>query len=169
LRKNDRSLIRATTTIAVILIGILCSALGRAEAEFRQSSETFEKAIRNNSTHTYVVLATIVDDLTGESHTQCIAAPFLLGAIHREYDLSHDAASIEKAIRIALANPTHEFHFSKQAAIDNIPLSGKETGSHLENQRKYQLRLQEACVLIRQEESVFLADITGKVSIDRSK
>ena len=68
MRKNDRSLIRATTTIALILIDILCSALGRAEAEFRQSSETFEKAIRNNSTHTYVVLATIVDDLTGEPH-----------------------------------------------------------------------------------------------------
>jgi hypothetical protein len=163
LRENDRSLIRSAAVI-VFFIGALFVSQGRAyaEADFVQSATTFEKAIRNRSTHTYVIFATIVDDRTGEAHSACIPAPLFLGAIHREYDLKYDAPSIEKAIEIALANPTREFHFSKQAAIDNIPLPGKETPTHLER------RLREACVLVRQGESVFLADITGQVGVDRT-
>jgi len=76
---------------------------------------------------------------------------------------------MEKAVQIALANPSREFHFSKQAAIDNIPLSGKEKGDHLEDRRQYQRRLQQACVLVRGGNLVFLADITGQISVDRTK
>ena len=137
--------------------------------EFHQSSAIFEKAIRNKSTHSFIVFATIVNDMTGEIHTQCIPAFLLLGAIHREYDLSYDTASIEKAIKIALENPNREFHFSKQAAINNIPLSGNETENHLQDQLQFQLRLKEACALIREGKSVFLADLTGQVSVDRTK
>lgn len=162
---------RYAAAIATVLAGMFFFALDRGYAEdnFRQSSETFEKAIRNMSTHAYVVFATIVNDVTGESHTQCVPAPLLLGAIHREYDLSYDAASIETAIKIALENPTREFHFSKQAAIDNVPLSGKETEPYLKNQLLRQLRLKQACDLVKGGNSVFLADLTGQASIDRTR
>jgi hypothetical protein len=140
--QNHRSLIRTAGAITVFLISTFVDlSRGYAQADFVQPSETFEKAIRNKSMHRFVVYATIVNDVTGEIRTQCIPASLLLGAIHKEYDLSHDAASIEKTIKIALENPTREFHFSKQAAIDNIPLSGKETENHLQDQLQFQLRL----------------------------
>lgn len=171
LRQNDQSPIRTIAAIIVFFIGSLFAGLGRgyAEAGFVQPAEIFERAIRNTSTNTYVVFVTIVNDRTGEAHSACIAAPLLLGAIHREYDLKYDASSIEKAIEIALANPSRQFHFSKQVAIDNIPMPGKETGMYLQNQLRYQFRLREACVLVRQGKSVFLADLTGQVSLDHTK
>jgi hypothetical protein len=39
---------------------------GRVEPEFVQPQANFEKAIRNESTMTYIVFATVVNDRTGE-------------------------------------------------------------------------------------------------------
>jgi hypothetical protein len=193
LRRNDQSLFRTIVAFTAFLVGPLFVSFDRGHAEDgvvqspekyekaihhsldRERAETelarlsFEKAIRIQSTHTYVVFVTIVNDNTGEKHSACIAARLLLGAIHKEYDLKYDASSMEKVIQIALANPSREFHFSKQAAIDNMPLPGKEKGGHLEDQRQYQRRLQQACALVREGNLVFLADITGQVSIDRTR
>jgi hypothetical protein len=175
LRQCVQRLIRAIATTA-FLIGALFVNFGRGyAADFFQPSEIFEKAIRNRSTHAYIIFATIINERTGETRSECIAASLLRGAIHKEYDLKYDAPSIEKAIEIALANQTREFHFSKQAATDNIPLSLPEnTIDNLplperEARRHLQLRLKEACVLVRQGKSVFLADMTGQVSVDRTK
>jgi hypothetical protein len=175
LRQSDQRLIRAIAATA-FLIGALFVNFGRGyAADFFQPSEIFEKAIRNRSTHTYIIFATIINDRTGETHSACIAAPLLRGAIHREFDLKYDAPSMEKVVEIALANQTREFHFSKQAAIDNIPLPLPENVidnlplPEKEIRRHLQLRLREACVLVRQGKSVFLADLTGQVSVDQTK
>jgi hypothetical protein len=102
---------------------------------------------------------TIVNNNSGEAHTECLPAPFLLGAIHKEYDLSYDAGSIEKVIQIALANPSRVFHFSKQAAIDNVPSFTKDA-------KVFRLRYQEACALVGEGKSVFLSDRSGQVRVD---
>jgi hypothetical protein len=105
----------------------------------------------------YIIFATVVNDQTGETRSDCMQAPFLLGAIHREYDLKYDAPSRDKAIQIVLANPSRVFHFSNQAAIDKLP--------SLTEQRNQQFN-REACALVRQGKSVFLMDATGSVAVN---
>jgi hypothetical protein len=140
------------TFFAVTLI-VFASAL-HAEPEFVQSQANFEKATRNRSTVTYIVFVTVVNDITGEAQTECMSAHLLLGAIHREYNLDYDASSIEKAIQIALANSSRIFHFSKQAAIDNIP-------------SKRQIKdYQEACPLVKQGKSTYFTDHGWQVRVD---
>jgi hypothetical protein len=135
--------IRAVYFVSVFLSGALfvLASIVHAETEFVQSQENFEKAIRDRSTSLYFILATVVNDNTGEAHTECFPASFLLGAIHKEYDLNYDAGSIEKAIQIALANSSRVFHFSKQTSIDNVPSFTKDA-------KVFRLRYQEACALV---------------------
>jgi hypothetical protein len=102
----------------VCLAAILPIAAGAAEPV--QDQAHFESAIRNASTAPSFVLVTIVDDRTGEPRTGCVQAPFLLGAIHMEQDLPYDLPSIDRGLSIALSNPNHVFHFSKEKALDNV-------------------------------------------------
>jgi hypothetical protein len=154
-------LIRAVTFVSVFLSGALfvLAGLVHAEPEFVQSQANFEKAIRDKSTSLYLIFVTVVNDDSGEVHTECFPAPFLLGAIRKEYDLNYDAGSIEKAIQIAFANPSRVFHFSKQAAIDNVPSFTKDANV-------FRLRYQEACALVKEGKSVFLSDRGGQVRVD---
>jgi hypothetical protein len=159
LRGADHGSIRSISLTASFFAGVLIvfMSLVHAETEFVQSQLNFEKAIRNTST--YVIIATIVNDSTGEMHTECVSASFLLGAIHKEYDLGYDDPSIEKVIQIVLANPSHVFHFSKEAAIDNIP-------SFTKHAELFRSQYQDACDLVRQGKSVFLRDRDGGVRVD---
>jgi hypothetical protein len=134
--------------VAAILAVLALASDGRADTEFVQSRENFEKAIRNRSTNTYVVYVTVVNENTGETHTGCLPANLFRGAIHRENDLDYSASSSERAIQIALENSARVFHFSKQAAIDNLPLESNR-----------QQRYREACILVKQGKSVFFTDI----------
>ena len=68
------------------------------------------------------VLVTVVDARTESAQTICTDANFLVGAIHLEYVLGYDEAGQMKAFEIALSNQTHEFHFSKQETLNNIPI-----------------------------------------------
>lgn len=89
-----------------------------------QDQQRFQAAILDHSTAPFFVLVTIVDDRTGQSRTGCLAAPFLLGAIERELDLPSGLDMSDRSVQIALGNPDHVFHFSKQAALDNVATSG---------------------------------------------
>jgi hypothetical protein len=91
-----------------------------------QSQQRFEQAIRYTSTAPFFVLITVVDDRTGVARAVCTTANLFLGAIHREYGLSFDTASITKAIEIALASPDHVFHFSKREVLDHIASYSEE-------------------------------------------
>jgi hypothetical protein len=86
-----------------------------------QSQRQFEEAIRDQLNSPFFVVVTIVDDRTGLARNTCITANLFRGAIHREYGLAYDRASLEKVTEIALSSPDHVFHFSKQEALDNLP------------------------------------------------
>jgi TonB family protein len=124
---------------------------GDAAAQARQSQAAFETAIRDTSTSPYVVLITVVDDRTGEVSTGCNTANLLLGAIYLEkwgsFDSSQAAARHEEVKRIALENTSHTFHFSNQAALNNV----------------LPFRFAEACVAIERGTRARIADRTGQI------
>jgi hypothetical protein len=159
LRCDGNRSIGSIALIAAFSVGVLSifASGGHAESEFIQSQENFEKAMRDRSTSPHVILVTVVNDNTGEAHTECFPAPFLLGAIHREYDLNYDAGSIEKAMQMVLANSSRTFHFSKQSAIENLPPF---------REGEIKARYHEACALVREGKSVFLSDRGGQVRVD---
>jgi hypothetical protein len=154
--------VAAALTVAIAAAALVAPAGdGHAEPEFVQPRAIFEKAVRNTSTQTYVAFATVVNDRTGESRTECMAANLLMGAIHREYDLDYSVSSQEKAIQIALQTSPRVFHFAKQAAIDNLPSLGDGPSA-----KRWRDKYQKTCPLVREGRSVFLADLTGQVGID---
>jgi hypothetical protein len=82
--------------------------------------DLFIRAIRNESTAPNYVLITVVDDKIKKHRVACIEAPFLLGAIHTERNLSYDKENIKRAIDIALNQKDLTFHFSNPKALKNI-------------------------------------------------
>jgi len=144
------------TSTAIFLIALLFAGNVRADSEFVQPQAVFEKAIRNTSTNKYIVYVTAVDDNTGERTSGCVEAALLRTAILWENDLGSGPSSLKRAIQIALDNPSHVFHFSKRAAIHNVPLD------EIAQQQKFR----DACVLVKQGRSVFLADLTAEVLVD---
>lgn len=93
-----------------------------------QAQPAFEMAIRDESSSPFIILLTVVDDRTGEARTGCTNANFLLGAIYLEKWGSFDRTTTpetlarhEEVEKIAIENRSHIFHFSSQAALDNIP------------------------------------------------
>jgi hypothetical protein len=93
------------------------------------------------------VLITVVDGNTGQASTGCTLAPFLLGAIHREYGFAYDMDSIAKAVDIALHSPDHRYVFKKPEALANVRFNEWESS--------------QACKIIRSGSPAFMADITG--------
>jgi hypothetical protein len=152
----------AAWTVALVTALFAAAKDGRAESEFIQPQAVFEKAIRNMSTSTYVVFATVVNEKTGEAHTECMPSNLLMGAIHKEYDLDHSVASREKAIQIALQNSHRIFHFSKQAAIDNIPTFDDSSAG-----KRRRDDYQNACPLVREGKSVFFTDRGWQIRVDQ--
>jgi hypothetical protein len=148
---NFRSLGAATT----IMVAALSFARDvSADDEFMQPQEIFEKAIR--SPNRYVVYITVVDDNTGETNTGCVLAGLLGGAIHRELGLDNSVSAQQRALRVEPENKSHVFHFSKQAAIDNVP-------KEIMKQKTFR----DACARVKQRKSVFVADLTGQPFVDR--
>jgi hypothetical protein len=110
------------------------------EAAEIQPQDKFEAAVRNTSSASSVILLTVVDDRTGQARTGCAMAPFLLGAITRE-----TGVPVDKSADMALANPAHEFHFSRPEALANIPF----------------IKAQGACAAVAQGRSVVMRDRSG--------
>ena len=84
-----------------------------------QSMARFREAITDTSKAPLLVLVTIVDDKTKASTTGCVTAWALIAALKQEKNLT-DIAAVEK---IALANKTRVFHFSKQPALDSLKIA----------------------------------------------
>jgi hypothetical protein len=137
------------------------------------------------------VLASIINDQTGQARDVCTMGNFLLGAIHREYGLGYGTADSSKAEEIAIASEHHVFHFHTQEALDNIrvqyseedlvaarallaPLSASEIESGFSSlyersrlaTRGY-VRDAIACALIERGFSPRQADRTGQVYLKR--
>ena len=119
-----------------VLAALACLAAGGG-AKAAQDQARYERAISDNSTSPYFVLVTIKDDISRNVFTGCVTANFLKGAIFREiggdWGPTEDIekrqavlAAMRIADEIALKSTNHEFHFSKQAAIDNVRLQYTE-------------------------------------------
>ena len=107
------------------------------QAKAAQDQQQYQRAISDNSTSPYFVLVTINDGVSGNAFTGCVSANFLKGAIFRQlggdWGPPEDAerrqaalATMRKADEIALRSIDHEFHFSKQAALDDVRLQYTE-------------------------------------------
>jgi hypothetical protein len=101
-------------------IALMSSSLSAAEPI--QSQQSFEAAIRDQSTAPLYVLITVVDDRSKSQRLTCTTSNLLLGAIYREYGLRYDKDGKIEAERIAFGNRAHVFHFSKPKALKNIPV-----------------------------------------------
>jgi hypothetical protein len=131
-----------------VLFPLLVTAC-TAETEPFQSQAHFRVAIRDGSTSPHFILLTVVDDRTGKATTGCTLAPFLVGAIERERDGWNDWRG-EEAKRIALTNESHVFHFTKQSALDNLPLD-------------QDARCRQACIAIKSGQSARMGDRVGNL------
>lgn len=103
--------------LIILLLFLVSSAV--ALEEFVMPFDQFESALRNTTTApNYVVVA--VEFGNDKKQTICVETPFLLGAIHHEYELPYDDSGIEKVIKIALSKSQDTFRFSNEKAIENI-------------------------------------------------
>jgi len=84
------------------------------------SQSMFHAALANRSTSPDYVLIEVRRSDDQSKRTVCTTASFLLGAIHREYDLDYTEADEKRALEIALKQPERSFIFRKQAAMDNL-------------------------------------------------
>ncbi|HEY4212800.1 MAG TPA: hypothetical protein VGM84_15060 [Steroidobacteraceae bacterium] len=111
---------RATCVASVVALGYAATVLPATRNAPYQSPESFEAAIRDESTSPVYVLITVVDDTSGRSKTGCTTGNLLLGAIHMQYGLAYDMAGVASARNSALTNTSHVFHFSKAEALTNV-------------------------------------------------
>lgn len=115
------------THIATLFVVAMTTGVFAAEPNFKtnsaQESKNFESALRNDSTSPSYVMISVIDAKATSMRTVCTFANALLGAIHREYDLPDELQGRSKAVEIALSNPTRVFRFTKQQAINNIPVT----------------------------------------------
>lgn len=135
----------------LLIVGLSVLSIGlptQCAAQAGQSQAAFETAIRDTSTSPYIVLITVVDDRSGQVSTGCNSANLLRGAIYRERRGDADnTVTPEEVERVALDNRSHIFHFSNQAALNNI----------------LPFRYPEACAGIERGSRARIADITGQV------
>lgn len=173
-------------TLFVIAMSTVSAAETYSKANSAQESKNFESALRNDSTSPSYVMISVIDAKATSMRTVCTIASVLLGAIHREYDLPYDLQGRAKAVEIALSIPTHVFRFTKQTAIDNIPVTSaadvdaaraafsslsdvelKTMFSSLDSRRPANLsRDATACVLIERGFSPRMADRSAQVYVE---
>ncbi|MGD0280146.1 MAG: hypothetical protein ABSC11_12670 [Smithella sp.] len=111
------------SALLISLVIIIASAADAvSESLPRQSQESFEAAIHNHSTAPPYVLITVVDASTESARSICTTVNLLMGALHLEYGIGFDKAGVSKVEEIALSNKSHKFRFTKQKAIDHIPV-----------------------------------------------
>jgi hypothetical protein len=129
-----------------VLAAVTISSFPSTAEDKMQPQLKYEAAIRNDSTSPSLILLTVIDDRTGKKQTGCTRANFLVGAIQREM-----GASVNGARDIALANLSHTFHFTKQDAIDSIPIIPVQN---------------DWCDAVRRGQSVRIQDRTGRFMIE---
>lgn len=101
-------------SLAVMLSA--CALAPAAPAEPQQSRDSYTAAVREQSTSPAWVLITLAGDGGQAPGPLCTYGAFLVGAIMRETGMG-----LAQARQLALDNQDHVFHFTKQAALDNLP------------------------------------------------
>lgn len=191
--RNYKLLIKPVLLIVLLTVEMQCNAEDWAgQLTTLQSSESFEAAIRNNSTSPSYVLIYTTDDEARQHKPTCTTATFLLGAIRREYALGYGTADVSKAAEIALASSGRIFHFQQRLALNNIvvkysgsdlaaareflaPFSKKELQTKFASVRgEHRLEIGGyardaiACALVERGLSPKLADRSGQVYVDKT-
>lgn len=103
---------RALITLTLLLFSASAFAQQRGDS-------LFLKAIQDGSTAPYFVLF-YLEDNAGHRDTICTEAPFLLGAIHSEFNLPYSTVGEREAERIAIEKVSRVFKFTKSKALDNV-------------------------------------------------
>lgn len=103
---------RNITIILLVIIGLLSfNSITEINEQIKQ--EMFCKALNNLSTAPNYVVLNIKNIKTGEIKEVCTEAPFLSGAIYKEYGKYPDKIDCKK-------NKERYFEFSKDSALWNI-------------------------------------------------
>lgn len=103
---------RNITIILLVIIGFL-SFNSMTEIDEITKQEMFCKALSNSSTAPNYVVLNIKNIKTGEIKEVCTEAPFLSGAIYKEFGKYPDKMDCKK-------NKNRYFEFSKDSALLNI-------------------------------------------------
>jgi hypothetical protein len=82
--------------------------------------DNYLKAIDNESTFQFFLVAKIKDLNTGQIREICTQGNFLKGALHREYDINYDSIGTLKVYHLATDNHKRYFEFKNDSAIWNI-------------------------------------------------
>jgi tetratricopeptide (TPR) repeat protein len=88
-----------------------------------QMAVRFQEAIEDGGKQPLLVQITVVDDRSKAQKTTCVPAPNLLAALQAENGIKADVAGLVEARKLALANKTREFHFSKQPALTALKIA----------------------------------------------
>lgn len=155
----------------------------------RQSSESFNKAILNESTSPSYVMITLIDAESQQRRLVCVTANLLLGAIGRENRSGDKIVDRSTLTEVALASPEHVFRFHR-LALANLPTSYSEDAMSaartllspysleelkerfsLVSQSRFNLNDYDsgaiACALIEHGLSPKMADRSGQVYVSR--
>ena len=81
------------------------------------------KAIGNESTFQFFLVAEIKDLNTGEVREICTTGDFLEGALHMEYKIDYDSLGIIKLESLQRKNKNIYFEFKNAAALRNLGLN----------------------------------------------
>lgn len=79
----------------------------------------YKKALLNESTAPNYILVSVKNE-NSQFEIICIVAPFLLGAIHKEFDIAYSVNGERKALDFALKNKEMKFSFQNDSAAQNI-------------------------------------------------
>ncbi|MGI4872884.1 MAG: hypothetical protein ACRYFX_17125 [Janthinobacterium lividum] len=74
----------------------------------------------HSSTFQYYLVVRVKNSITGLTREYCTMGNFLLGALHREYNLGYDSKSEAKAYKMAIGSRYRYFEFKQDSALSNI-------------------------------------------------
>jgi hypothetical protein len=112
--------LQALFIIALAMLVSSCAQPRPVAVESRYTSAMFVRALENESPAPDFVLITVVDARDGTSRIICTEAPFLKGALHKEFDIPYDEAGEHRVHQLALETSDRVFRFSKPEALANV-------------------------------------------------
>ncbi len=86
----------------------------------RYTDAMFLRAIQNGSTAPDFVLITVVDVRNRTTRVVCTEAPFLEGALHREFAIPYDKGGQLRVRELALRQANRVYRFSRPDALRNV-------------------------------------------------
>ena len=99
-------------------------------------AKNFEAAYNNNSTAPSYIVFKAVDLNTRQTKEICCVAPFLSGAMHREYKKDYDDNGTNYIDSLVLNNRERLFKFRDKSALENISFYDYPDSLFIEKEKK---------------------------------